>query len=445
MAAGWTVAYVRKSGGGDPAGSYADQRAGVLQLASQHRLKLPDPGPDRKAAEAHPRWLVDWHKSGGKDGSERPGYAALLELCASGRVGAVLAYDQDRLSRDVEHGVQLLKLAEQHGFRVLVPGTDLSDPAHRTYAEVAWSFAGDYRRKREQSARNREKRYAKNGEPPSGALPYGHSRVQDPVTKLWRIERTDPKAIARVVDAYRTERSGVAAAKALNAAKVAPPRKARDGSAGLWRSEVVRRIVKREAPHLLGPPGGKRRQPLRRPNPLAGLVRCGCGDIMSPSSSHGGRYRMWTCVRGANDADHPRPYSVSDITMRRFAAAEVARYRVPGTALVDHGKDVQAERAAVLEDKRRLGVMYRAQAMDDDAFAAAIAANAAKLAALDEADTVLALELPEHVEWSDDDAAADELGALLRYLWPQGINCQVQAGRLRPIDVQWRQAGWRTR
>jgi len=43
------VASVRKSGGGNPNGTYDDQRSRVLDLAHAHGDTLADPGPDRTA------------------------------------------------------------------------------------------------------------------------------------------------------------------------------------------------------------------------------------------------------------------------------------------------------------------------------------------------------------------------------------------------------------
>jgi len=427
------VAYVRKSGGGDPTGTYDDQRSRVLELAHAHGDTLADPGPDRKAAQQHPDWFVDWRVSGGNTRVGRPAYEALLTEAEAGNIASVYAFDEERLSRDVEFGVQLLKSAEAHGFRVITPSGIISDPDQRTMCEIRWVFAGDYRRKVSERARRREARKRAHDEP-SGRPRYGHAfkKVEVDGSPVWREVVVDQPAIDHVIAVYEgAGRSGNAAAQRLNAEGVPAPR------SGLWRSEAVYRVVRYHRPDLINPRRGRKRRTPTKPTPFGGLLQCPCGSIMSPNG------RAWTCPTALSDGSHPRPYSVNDSIVREWAIKESGRLVVPDEMrqVTIDGEDVEARREAVRRRRRRSALLWQDDEISDDDWQRVKAETDAELAELDAVDVEITVNVPGEIDWTLSPAS---LSRVLSALWHR-IELEHVDGRLRPARADWRIPEWRSK
>jgi site-specific DNA recombinase len=81
------------------------QRREVKQLAEQLQLTID-------------AWYED-NDASAYDGKVRPAFSKLLDELRSGRVGVLLAWDQDRLARDVVDWENVLRACQQHGTRVV--------------------------------------------------------------------------------------------------------------------------------------------------------------------------------------------------------------------------------------------------------------------------------------------------------------------------------------
>jgi hypothetical protein len=248
----------------------------------------------------------------------------------------------------------------------------------------------------------------------------------------------DPEAIERVLDAYRKAGTYLGAAKALTAAGEPTPfgRRLRvDGepygggrfASSVWRAPAVRRIVLREAPELAPTIKGVSRK--HRPRLLMKLLRCHCGQTMTP----GGRLDLpgYWCTRGQLDAAHPRPFSISESKLLPLIRAEADRLRIPGELLESPGPeyDDSADRAR-LEAARDL--------IGEDAYLSALARLEAARGAHSERQAIVSA-IPPRIDWERE--SVPDINASLRALWD---HLQLGPDLLPlPDGYAWKVPEWR--
>ena len=414
------VAYVRRSRSGEEGVSIEAQKATVQQLA---------------AANGHQLARI-YQETGVSGGSEsRPQYLAMLAQAEAGNVQAIYAYDQDRLARSNYLFALLLRLADQHGFSVVTPAGDLTDEDRRDFAEMRGLMDGGELRKMTKRNRANHARQVRLGYD-RGDTPLGYAKQRacdmpqpcgkncpHPYTGDLRNAKGQPvaagavvnvlvdePAITTVLNAYHAAGSALGAAQLLNAAGV-PTKRGRT-----WNNRGVREVVEREAPQLLPAKMGRGRPRHYRVRVLSGLLRCHCGQVLSPLRD------SWLCRRG-KEGVHGGRYVVASSRVLPWAQQEAARLRVPDPAVLvatggTYDDSAEREQLAQLRD-----------AIGEDAYGAAVAALDAKRDAAQE--RVLAQQqLPQAVDWQAPD---DVVNGVLRALW-----AYVQLDEeMQPVRAEW--------
>lgn len=424
------VAYIRRSSPGESQVSEGDQRATVAHLAAQHGHHIE-------------HIYRDWGKSGGD--VTRRDYLAMLDRIAQGGVDAVLAWDQDRLARDTWLFTGLLRLARGldvgngasgHRFAVLTPAGDLADPKNLTMAQVkAVLDERELAVDKERARLNADLR--KKRQDDDGPAPYGWRRQRQlvdgtPLPPLLSGQKAgdgerfvfvvdDAAAIARVVDLYRDTRSLNATARALNVAGVPADR------GGAWHACSVQRVVDRNAPELRAGVTGRGVRAAAKPRLLSRLLRCWCGQVLSPADGPRGATR-WYC-RAATVGMHDGPRGISENRLMAWVRDEAARLLTPDEVLLPAAGstyDDRAERAA-LES-------LRGKVADAIVDAGLAELDAKRAAATGQAEQVV--QVPPAVDWS---APVDVLNDVLRAMWDH-IQLDEQ---LLPVAAEWHVPAWR--
>lgn len=402
------VAYLRKS-----------------RVTSEHHLSWEMQETDVRAlAERHGTngdlvILFDWGKSGREAKiRQRKGYAELLKMVEADQVSALYGYSMSRLARSLMDYVKLAELCRDHDVPIHLAkeGTlDYSTPSGRLLVNVLASVAqaeADWGSERATDAmRVRQSRGEYIGQAPYGFRVAGG-----------QLERSPAEPVEVVLDAFRQAGSYNGGAKILNEAGV-------KGRGPLWSMAGVRAVVRREAPELVRN-GGSRGVRTILDTRFARLIRCHCGQVLTPIKNNHG-YLSYMCSRGYRDPRHRRPYMVSEGKLRPWIEAEAARLRTPER--VTQSERNAAKRAELGGQRERMGWAVTDGLLDRTAAARRAAELDAELELLDHQEAIV--QVPA-IDWS---WSAAELNQVLRALWE---HIELDAN-MRPVEAVWRVPEWR--
>lgn len=410
------VAYIRRSTA--DAGNPGDVSREVQEQAIR----------DLAAKDGHNgdvRLYVDWARSADEEKeARRTAFTAMLTAVERGEVSIIYSYALDRLYRSMRTFVRLTDAAKAHDVRIVtqregVLGGDRS-PMALAFAQITAVFSelelNTAKARSQAVAARRVSRGDHFGKPP-----YGSQTVREADGRVALVP--DPEQpIEPLLAAVREAGSVLGACKLIEARGIPAPY---GGKA--WSTASLTLILQREAPELvnrIGPSG--RRQPSRAL--LGQLVKCHCGQTMTPDS-RGGLY----CYKGTRGGVKAHgPYHVSERALLPWIVAEAGRLQVP-VDVAEVG-DQSAERAALEAEREQLGDKLLARLWSSDKIAARAAAIDAELDALDDAQTLQ--EVPQAIDWAWQPAA---LGEALRAMWRH-----VQLNRdMRPVAAEWRKPEWR--
>ena len=353
--------------------------------------------------------LSDWGRSGRRGPEARPGYRRLIEAITEDQVSVVYAYSLSRLSRSLVEYARLADLCVAHSVKVCLAKegeSDFTSPSGRLIVNILASVAQMEAELAQERSRDMVRARRARGDR-LGTPPYGERAGED---------------VGAVAAAYDEAGSLNGAARLLNAAGV-PSR-----HGGPLRNSTVRGILARLGVLLPGRgPGAKRGQHYR----FARLLRCACGQLMTPHAPNGG-VRYW-CSRATSTPGHPYPRGVAEKTVVGWVRSEVAHLRLPDPEL-QLIEERDERMAAVVEKLRRNRVAFLEGDLPDKDYLIAIAALNAEAASLDAEGRVIMLEPPD---WERDSPR-------LVNEWLRSLLESVQLDeQMRPVSARWLLPAWR--
>jgi hypothetical protein len=301
---------------------------------------------------------------------------------------------------------------------VVTPAGDLTTGALRATSRYTAVADAEHREATSEAMIASYARRKARGEKAFGRVPYGYERRR--VDGLL-VDVADPDAIDRVVDTYVQTGSLNATCKWLNGAGL-PSR-----MGGKWYPQAVAKVVDREAPHLRDQRRGRGVRGDTRVRILSRLLRCHCGQIMSPTKMRKGT--RWYCRAGAADAGHLRPFGITENKIMPWIVEEAARLRLPSEVEMD------APGADYDDSEQRRGLRAMRDAIGEDAFTLAMASLDAKRAEHGEHEQVVAA-VPPTLDWSWTIESINE--------WLRAAFEYVELGDdLRPVRAEWLVPEWR--
>ena len=170
------------------------------------------------------------------DGTERPGYAAMLDAIRAGEVDAILAWHPDRLHRSPRDLEDFVDLVEGHAIEVATVRAgdlDLSTASGRMTARIVGSVARHESEQRSERVRRALEQRARAGKRHGSGRPFGYER--DGVT----IRETEAEAIREAADRVLAGEPWHRIVRDWNAAGLRPPQGARQWSPTNWRRMMV--------------------------------------------------------------------------------------------------------------------------------------------------------------------------------------------------------------
>ncbi|HEX2766556.1 MAG TPA: recombinase family protein [Candidatus Limnocylindria bacterium] len=304
----------------------------------------------------------DWARSGDQGKlSSRTDWRRLCEAIERGDHDVVFMNDLDRGGRSLEEWLRFIRVAREHGVRVIAGGLDYSAPENKDRLVFeAWLAERELdaaKRRAAETMRMRRRR----GDAVGGA-PYGKRFAKDERGVVVLVD--DPnRPVGPVLDAIRESRGNV-----MEAVRLLNDRRVPSKYGKAWSDAALRHTLRR-----LGamPPDTRkvrrtRTGAMREPSALAKLVRCHCGQIMTPVDSAGRLY----CYIGQRQglARHGRYGATQRRVLDLLRAETEGRREEKGRVIHSSGAGAAERRAALEEELRRLGVAYRAGAVDDKEF-----------------------------------------------------------------------------
>lgn len=417
------VAYIRKSKV-NPNGhalSWEVQEAQVRDLAARNgdgdRLTL----------------LSDWGTSGAAAasafggtgrGGKRKVWGQLVEMIDAGQVSALYAYSLSRLARSTRELLDLAERCARSGVvvRLAVEGTlDFTTAHGRLYltvlAAVATFEAEVSAARAKDQVMLRRTRGDHIGQPPYGYRLEDRRLVPDP-----------DQPIEPVLEAYREAGTYHGAARLLNERGLP----SRNGTP--WSDMTVRRIVGRtDTVSKSSRPG----RPTKHPALLAGLLRCPCGQTLTPTRDTNrladgtmATYQHYICWRARHDSTHPKPSKVSEAQILPWVKAEAARFRTPPAVETDRrpATDQGPDRSELTDRRQRALYQHQRRYITDVELDALMADIDAQLERMDASEQVV--RVVPNLDWS---WSAEAVNDFLRAIW-NGVNLDE---RLRPINADW--------
>jgi len=406
------MGYLRKSKvSSDRHVSWELQEAQIRELAAKH-------------GDAELELLSDWGRSGrGEQRHLRPEYLHLRELISAGEVRVLYAYSLSRLSRSLRDYADLAELCRDHGvtIRLAKEGEfDYATVSGRLVVGMLALFAQMEAELAQERARDTIQIRRARGDV-IGSVGYG---------QRLRNGRPEPRADQDpevVIAAYRQAGSFGGTARTLNGAHVT----SRFGRP--WSAKTVRDVLARTAPDDLALTVRQSRQGVKGTGQgvLYRLLRCPCGQILTPKANKARGRMAYICYRGRYDAAHVRPYQVAEQAILPWVQAEVARLRPPEAVLL---AEADTARRTDLEGRRRRVLDNYEDGLTDKA------ERDRKLEAigdeLERLDATSRLVVVPAIDWSWEPAAINGvLRAILEH---------VELGPdLRPVKAVWTVAEWR--
>jgi len=372
-----------------------------IQLAAVRELAAKNGDPE-------PLVLSDWNKSGRKGPEGRPGYAEMVGMIEAGEVSNLYSYSLSRLSRSLSEFARLVDLCREHDVVIRLqaePFLDFSSAAGRLMVSILASFAQMEAEIAQERARDTIAARRARGD------------------RIGPAEFDNPQA---VIDAFEDAGSVSGAAKLL-ALRGIKTRAGRD----LWYPSAVRSVLTRVAPDLL-PTGKDRGVKKAAPFLFYRLLRCPCGSTLTGVRyARQGGYVLYRCLRGESDPLHGRK-SVPETALMAWARGEAALLSPPET-VIQLADDVETQRNALLEGKRRTGKAFQAGAIEDGEFESEIERLDRALMELDAQGRAVNLE---PITW---DREPRLVNAALRAIWS---HVQLDEDQ-RPVFAEWLLPDWR--
>ena len=193
-----------------------------------------------------------------------------------------------------------------------------------------------------------------------------------------------------------------------------------------WHNRGVQDMVQREAPEMLPARLGRSHARHYSVRILSGLLRCQCGDLMSPNG------QGWTCGQGARGA-HGSPYNVTERKVLPWVQDEADRLVMPGDVLI--GELTPGEREAIEARRPKLIDLYLDGTIDKAMLDRKLGELDAALERIDRAS--LAQAIPQRIDWEHESVA--DINASLRAMWRS-----VQLGPdMLPVEADWIVPEWR--
>jgi site-specific DNA recombinase len=170
---------------------------------------------------------------------QRPGFEAIMDAIEAGEVGAVIAWDMTRLTRNARDTLRIIEAGQQHN-TVLVfhkgDSLDLSSPNGRMVAHILAAVARQEIEQKSERQRRANLQAAQDGRRMGGRRPFGFE--QDMTLR-------DPEATA-VRQAYNDVLAGASlghVARDWNAAGLLTPLLTRKGEPSRWTPAAVRPVL----------------------------------------------------------------------------------------------------------------------------------------------------------------------------------------------------------
>ena len=325
------MGYLRKSKvSSDRHVSWELQEAQIRDLATKH-------------GDTELELLSDWGRSGrGEKRHLRPEYLRLRELITAGEVSVLYAYSLSRLSRSLRDYADLAELCRDHRvtIRLAKEGEfNYASASGRLVVGMLALFAQMEAELAQERARDTIQARRARGDV-IGSVGYGQRlRNGKPEPR----PDQDPEL---VIAAYRRSGSFSGTARALNGAEI----RSRFGRP--WSAKTVRDVLVRTAPDDLAVTVHQSRQGVKGTGQgvLYRLLRCPCGQILTPKVNHARGVTAYICFRGRYDAHHVRPYQVSERRLLPVVRDEVARLRPPEAVLL---AEQDSARRTELDGRRR--------------------------------------------------------------------------------------------
>jgi site-specific DNA recombinase len=174
----------------------------------------------------------------------RPDYQALVALVEAGGCDVIVAWESNRLSRDITVFTRLADLCERHGVWLCLNGTvyDMSNSQQRFFAQLT-VLQGGYEADtiRDRNLRTMSE-LAREGRP-TGIVPYGFAREYDPASGALLRQVPDAPQAEVVRELTREVAAGVSL-KSL-ARRMAQRGVPAPGAGAAWSSMTVRALVLR--------------------------------------------------------------------------------------------------------------------------------------------------------------------------------------------------------
>ena len=406
------MGYLRKSKvSSDRHVSWELQEAQIRDLAAKH-------------GDTELELLSDWGRSGrGEKRHLRPEYLRLRELITAGDVSVLYSYSLSRLSRSLRDYADLAELCRDQGvtIRLAKEGEfNYASASGRLVVGMLALFAQMEAELAQERARDTIQARRARGDV-IGSVGYG---------QRLRNGKPEPRADqnpALVIAAYRRTGSFGGTARELNAANV----RSRFGKA--WSAKTVRDVLSRTAPDDLAVAVHQSRQGVKGTGQgvLYRLLRCPCGQILTPKANKARGRMAYICSRGRYDAAHVRPYQVAEQAILPWVQAEVARLRPPEVVLL--AEQDSARRAELEGRRRRVLDNYEDGLIEKAERDRKLEAIGDELERLDAQSRLVAV--PE-IDWTWEPASVN---AVLR-----AILERVELGPdLRPVSAVWTVPEWR--
>ena len=361
--------------------------------------------------------LSDLDLSGRLGREKRPGYNALLTAIEQGTCTALYSYSLSRLGRSVAELARLVGDCVKRGIpvRLVVDALDTTTASGMLLFHVLASvaeFESEVGSERVKAANAAKRARGEHLGPPR----YGESAGEN---------------IQLVLDAFHEARSYSGAARLLNQAGVKP----RLSKRAWWPSSVAVVIQERE-PHATtsrGVRAGGHSDFL-----LARLLRCPtCKTMLTGTRDRGGRRVRYSCRLGSV-IPHPRS-SVTESLILPAIQAEVARAAVAIISFTP-ADDTAAQRRDVEARLDRYRTMFGEGDITRDRFLAERTRAEKDLAALPEADVVLARD-PRIMPLVDLGAEPAEANRQLRAVFRAIVLDPVT---FQPLFGEWINPAWRS-
>lgn len=352
---------------------------------------------------------------------KRTAYTRLLADMEAGALSAVYAFDVDRLYRDPRDLIRLQDAAQRYAVKVVTTGGELAigegdDPAAEGFAFMGAVFGRMELQKAKKRARAaREARIARGDAFGHPSLGFRHVKGEN--GRIVAV-KDDGANLEPIRQAYLDAGTVLGATKVLNARRI-PTAKG-----GRWSLSMVQRTLARHWPELL-PARGASGKRIRSTSVLSQLVRCHCGNVMTPNNVRGQLYcsRAVTIGREAHGK-----YNVRQAPIIEWCKREASRVRLPERVQLAEAQD---RRRGELEARREeLGWAVVNRLLSREAAKADAERIERELANLDDASALV--DVPQAIDW--DSWAPADINRVLHAYWEA-----VELDRdMLPVRAEWR-------